>query len=270
MLIPRGKRPGFTLLEMVLAAAIGALLMLALYAVLDGQLRHVDAGREVMEESTLARAILARIGHDISASLGPLPPAPPAAAAASGSTSATATSGQATAGSSSAVQFNLGVQGELDHLVLFVSRVPAELYSRTGAEPGIVADQRRITYWLVPGAGAGTGLARQEVKLVTSDDALATPDAAEEADAIIAEEVKTLEFRYFDGMAWQESWDGTAPGPDGMNPVGPPLAIEIRIGVAPGGRRQLTNAIDGLEPTLKYYRHVVAISAANGIVSTEP
>ena len=253
---------------MVLAAAIGALLMLALYAVLDSQLRHVDAGREVMEESTLARAVLARIGHDVSASLGPIPPAPASSSSSSSSGTTSATSGQANV--SSSVLFNLGVQGEIDRLVLSISRVPSELYARNGVDPGVVADQRRITYWLVPGTGAGTGLARQEVKLVTSDDALAAPDAAEEAESIIAEEVKTLEFRYFDGMAWQDFWDGTAVGADGKNAIGPPLAIEIRIGVAPAGRRQAVNELEAPEPTLKYYRHVVAINAANGIVATQP
>jgi len=47
--------------------------------------------------------------------------------------------------------------------------------------------------------------------------------------------VKTLTFSYFDGTDWQDSWDGTQLGSDGMTPVGAPLAIAITIGIAPPG-----------------------------------
>ena len=39
---------------------------------------------------------------------------------------------------------------------------------------------------------------------------------------IIASEVVGVAFRYFDGTAWQDTWDGSIMGTDGMTPVGPP------------------------------------------------
>jgi hypothetical protein len=122
---------------------------------------------------------------------------------------------------------------------------------------------RRISYWLSGGDGSPLGLARQEVKIETSDDALSTvpPDIPDEPSYVIAEEVRSLNFQYFDGTNWQDSWDGTAlGGSDGMTPLGPPMAIAITIGLVPPS----TEKRGGKEPELKYYRHVVALPSANG------
>jgi hypothetical protein len=161
------------------------------------------------------------------------------------------------------VQFNLGVQGDTNRLTIYVSRVPSELLvtndpTASGAVLPTVSDLRRITYWLAGGSGDATaGLARQEVKVATSDDAINSmpPDIPDELTYVIAEEVKSLEFQYFDGTNWQTSWDGTALGSDGMTPMGPPLAIQIKVGISPK---------NGDPDNLKYYRHVVTIPTANG------
>jgi hypothetical protein len=128
--------------------------------------------------------------------------------------------------------------------------------------PPVASDLRRITYWLAGGAGAPLGLARQELTLVTSDDANSSipPGIPDEASYVIAEEVTNLTFQYWDGNTWQDQWDGTTPGSDGVTPIGPPLAIAITIDVASraaGGRT-------GTELQIKTYRHVVAIPTANG------
>jgi hypothetical protein len=144
-----------------------------------------------------------------------------------------------------------------------VSRVPGDLnFTPNGqaAQP-VSSDLRRITYWQA-GGNDTLGLARQEIKLATSDDAIITvpPDIPDEPSFVIAEEVKRLQFRYFDGTSWQDTWDATAAGSTGT-PLGPPLAIEITVGVASSGSNDL--APDS-KPTWKTYRHVVAIPTANG------
>jgi hypothetical protein len=141
--------------------------------------------------------------------------------------------------------------------------VPLDLNFDATSQSGqpISSDLRRITYWLV-GGNEPLGLARQEVKLATSDDALVTlpPDIPDESTFVIAEEVKSLQFRYFDGTSWQDSWDATAAGSTGA-PLGPPLAIEITVAVAPPDSNDSTT---DSKPSLKSYRHVVAIATANG------
>jgi prepilin-type N-terminal cleavage/methylation domain-containing protein len=255
-------RPAFTLLEVMLAMAIGVFLLAALYVAVDVQLRHAQIGREIVEQSTLARALLTRMGNDISPSVAPALPANTATSSSSSSSSggttssttsstgSTGTTGTGTSSSSTtsspatsvngAIQFNLGVQGDTSRLILSISRVPRELNftpdttTNPDSQPG-VCDLRRITYWLAGGGGTPLGLARQELKLVTSDDANdVPPDVPDEASYVIADEVKSLTFSYFDGNAWQDSWDGTMPGADGMTPMGPPLAIAITVGISSG------------------------------------
>ena len=66
----RTRRQAFSLLEMVLALAMGMTLLLALYLTLNTHVRQVHAGREILDEGTLARSILTRIASDIISQLG--------------------------------------------------------------------------------------------------------------------------------------------------------------------------------------------------------
>ncbi|TMQ33679.1 MAG: prepilin-type N-terminal cleavage/methylation domain-containing protein [Planctomycetota bacterium] len=294
------RRRGYTLLEILVASAIAVLLMSALYVAVELQLRHAQAGREVIEQSTLVRALMSRVSGDINSCIGPAMPASSSssgqaagttAGAATGGTGATGStsssggaSGSSASGSSSggstsstssssssvvvnnSVQVNL-IQGDAGQLTLTVSQWPRELNLSPDAAADvqpIVSDLRRITYWLAGGEGNALGLARQEMKLVTSDDAstLIPPNIPDEAAHVIAEEVKSLTFSYFDGSQWQDTWDSTQPGADGATPKGPPLAIAIVIGIPAPGAQRTNNG------NLKQYRHVVAIPSANG--ATQP
>jgi hypothetical protein len=78
---------------------------------------------------------------------------------------------------------------------------------------------------------------------------------------LVAREVKSLTFQYFDvnQQSWMDSWDGTQPGPDGVTPIGPPAAISIVVEIA------LPNS-DG-EPVRKTFKHIVALPTANGVQS---
>jgi hypothetical protein len=73
---------------------------------------------------------------------------------------------------------------------------------------------------------------------------------------VVAEEVRSLAFQYFDGTNWQDTWDSTATGSDGMTPMGPPLAIAITVGLSPPGSTDASK--------VQTYRHVVALMTANG------
>ena len=66
------RRAGYTLLEVVLAMTIGAVLMAGLYTALELTLRHAQAGREKVEQATLARSLFTRVAGDITPNL-PLP-----------------------------------------------------------------------------------------------------------------------------------------------------------------------------------------------------
>lgn len=269
------RRPGFTLLEVLLATAIGAVLMGALYAALNMQLRYSQAGRDQVEHSLLVRTLLNRIASDVRLSLAPtIPPSTSSSSGGSGSGGASAAQGASAGGSSgasgasastatatSAVQINLGVQGQTNQLTLYISRLPTDI-DPTAENPVLGADLRRIDYWLATDGTHARGLCRNEFRPVTSDDALnyTPPEMPDDLNQIIAEEVRSLQFQYWDGTQWLDTWDGTQPGSDGVTPQGPPVAIKIVLGVLPPG----TDLNQAGNATLKQYSHTVALPTANG------
>jgi prepilin-type N-terminal cleavage/methylation domain-containing protein len=311
-------RPAFTLLEMILAASIAALLLAALYVAVDLQLRHASSARDVVEQTTLARTLLNRIGNDIAPGIATADPTRyqmsgqgsggsggGGSTASGGGGGATANNGAANTGGGATNANNantgnnqgtiastttttvnsfspptngtsqteaqsspnglavLALQGDSTTLTLYVSRVPADPSSSQNPNdnqmlnqaqlPG-VSDMRRVYYWLAP----GEGLCRQEINPVTSDDAqngnvpTGSPDPS--TRQLLAREVRNLQFEYFDGENWNDTWDGTQVGSDGVTPIGPPVLVRITIGLA------LPNSDE-----VKTYRHVVAIPTANGV-----
>jgi hypothetical protein len=277
------RRSAFTLLEVLLAAAIGVMLLGALYVAMDLQLSHARAGREKVEASTLARSLFERMSTEISLSLGPVAlkttssssPSNSAASATStsgatgtaanssstsASTSTTPTTTSTATTSTSTVTFNQGLQGDNGQLTVYLSRWPREAMvpssDPNSANLPVVSDLRRVTWWM-----SDKGLARQEIRIATSDDALnaLAPDLNDTFSKVVAGEVKSLTFQYWDGTTWQDSWDGTQPGADGTSPMGPPQAISIVMDIA------MPNTEEGGELPTKRYRHVVVLQTANGL-----
>ncbi len=252
------RRGSFTLLEMILALLIGLFLMGAVYTMFDRQFSHAKGGREAIEEATLVRSILARIGTDVAGCLGPYDPKQVPDSTASSSTSsstATTTTPPATV-STSTIQFNYGIQGSASSLTVCSTRVPRELLGpdkrRTdvsGADK--VSDLRRITYWMAE----GQGLAYQEVKRVTGENADQGVSDSDQPIKYIPE-VKSISFQFWDGAAWTASWDSNSPGADGDTPIGPPAAIEIRIELVSRGE-------EGTDTKKREYRHVVSVPTGN-------
>ncbi len=301
------RRGGFTLLEVVLATGIAVMLLGGLYVAVDMQLRLAQESRDIVQESTLSRALFDRMDNDASLAVDLCDPARyrlgasntgssmAGATADTGASSAPSTSGGATGTSSSAtgttgaaasstgsgsassstsstssdggatpVILPLGVVGDSQTLHLFISRLPREALAGLNdptATPPVVGDLRRVSYWLAGGDGSPAGLARQEIPLATSDDALQNlpPGVDNENTYVLADEVRSLNFQYFDGTDWQDSWDSTALGADGMTPIGSPRAIAVTIGIAPTGTAPTDDASN-----LKTYRHVLLIPSANG------
>jgi type II secretory pathway pseudopilin PulG len=288
------QRPGYTLLEVLLAMAMAILLLAAVYSAIGYQIRHAQAGRDLIDQATLARSLIDRISNDVLAAAALSDPgryrtqqqkqsgsgsgggaggsgmsgaggaggaaAGGAGASGSGTGGAGGTSGGASGASGSAstpgvaVILPLGVMGDSSSLRLFIGRYPNEMWpANSNDQPPLMSDLRRISYW-----GGSGGLCRQEIKVVTSQDALNMSIPTDDnGQNLLAPEVHSLEFSYFDGTNWNDTWDSTMLGPDNVTPVGSPRAISIKIGVPAPGEK-------GKDPKLKYYRQVVVISTANG------
>lgn len=239
------RRSGYTLLEVMLAIAIGLLLVAALYVALDVQIRYMQAGRNAVAEGQLARGLLSRIGADIRMHMGKLPASQSTTTTTTPTaTNTTSNAGSSTAGSLGTSQFSYGIQGDGTQLMLFVSAVPR--YGRGAADnQNGDSDLRRIIYTLLP----GTGLARIESRSFSTD----AGDLADATPDILAQEVISLQFQYYDASSgsWMTSWDGTTSGP--------PLAVEITLGLQPPVDL-ISMRHETPQPT--YYRMVVAIPTA--------
>jgi hypothetical protein len=289
------QRPAYTLLEVILAMAMAVLLLAAVYSSISYQVRHAQAGRDLIDQTTLARSIIDRMASDIAAVASLSDPgryrnqqqqqssggaggsgmagagAGGAAAGGSGAGGAaagtgTGATGGASGGASGAsgstqapgvtVALPMGVMGNSSELHLFVGRYPTESWpANTNDQAPLTSDLRRIRYWLDEGKG---GLCRQEIKVVTSADALNfSAPTDDNGQYVMAPEVHSLEFSYYDGTNWNDTWDSTMAGPDNVTPIGSPRAISIRIGLPAPGEK-------GNDPKLKYHRQVVVIRTANG------
>ncbi len=290
------RRSAYTLVEVLLALAIAVVLLGALYVAVDVQLRTAQAGRDKVEQSTLVRTIFNRFDSDAACVVGladtarfrrmqtsAASSASTASAAGGASTASTPSSSSATTTSSATtstitslsstgtvstytnangvqvVILPYGVIGTAQTLNMFVNRVPremlnAQIQQQEGTIP-LAGDVRRISYWLLDGGG----LARQEVKVLTSDDSGAIDQNSLPPNVdnpkVFIEEVKSLQFEYFDGTNWNDSWDSTQASTDGLTPIGSPVAIRVTVGVAQAGHPDL-------QP--KSYQHVITFPTANG------
>jgi hypothetical protein len=183
-----------------------------------------------------------------------------------------------------------GLYGDAQSLVLNTltpHRMPAGAQQPTAAQSatqsssgpsnlaGFHGDEKVIGYFVlgstgggspILSAGAGTGqlspegvpitsgLARLEGERAAIGYAIETSSTGSLVARIIAPEVQSIAFRYFDGSAWATSWSGATA-------QALPQAVEIVINVGgadPYGAR--TKAAEEQAP--RVYRHVVAITTA--------
>jgi prepilin-type N-terminal cleavage/methylation domain-containing protein len=283
------RRAGFTLLELLLATLIAAMLLGALYMALSITLQQTQASRDAVETDTVARGVFNKITLDLTGALGPLPPKSGGNAAGSGGESTApaptpvdpAASADPTAVTTPAdpaamdpnaadpsnpgatdnatavaadYTFQAGVIGEEKKLVVYTSKVPEAF----GHFPGIGlgrSDLRQVIYWFEP----GVGLCRQERPWITADGVRDSiePNLDAVGIAVLAEEVVDLFFEYFDGTGSSSgTWDGSAPGPDGVTPLGPPRAVRVTL--------VLSIPVPRGEPIQRQVSQVIPVRAAPG------
>ena len=280
-------RSGFTLLEVLLASVIAVLLLGGMYAAFDIVLVRNDIARDEAARADLTRAVVNRMTLDLTSPVAYPPPMSGGVGAASTSTSsgsATTTDTAAATGTGTTtaeptttttttdtttttetttpviLPFGAGVYGSSTQVTLFVSRVPQGMTDPTAtavdAGGGVSADLRRVSYYV----GGGGGLCRQDRPWATAAGVgdTAEPDYSAEAADIIAPEVTSATFEYFDGTSWLTDWDGSLPGADGVTPYGPPRAIRATLTF------EFPDAKGG-DPVTRRVVHVFPVRAADGL-----
>ncbi len=278
------RRSGFTLLELLLASMIAAILLGALYLALNSTLEQTQASRDAADVEDLSRGAFNRIAIDLSSVLGPLPPKIAGTAGASsaamdmtgmtgmtgddGTDPAAMTDPSATAAAN--IPFHAGIigvtDGERKYLVIFASRVPNVLSTPgalvqgpdiTSGSQQVPSDLRRIIYW----KGSNGGLCREERLWVTADGVgnSTTPDLSNEGSNTIVDDVVDFNVQYADGSGgWLDAWDGTTSSASGSGMSGPPRAIKVTLVL------EFPNARPGGDPIQKTYVQVIPLRTAPG------
>jgi prepilin-type N-terminal cleavage/methylation domain-containing protein len=238
---------GFTLLELLLAMAlsliVAATLAAALFTAFKARTSANNAVDSTREIATVGDIVEREVANG-------LPPTPLPAGV------GTVTLPGQNSSSTSGILIG-PYEGLVDSVDFFES----------GPEPkaALQGDAREVSFLLIKDP-QGTGQAL--VKRVTTNLLATTPTP--DPDEVIARNVTSLEFSYFDGTAWNDTWDSTiaqlnAP----INTI--PFAVQITIEMAPltkGGPVRRTNRmvpISAAKPTTQTTPTVTAPSTVTGL-----
>ena len=183
-LVPRGEREklrAFTLIEMILAVGIAAIVLISINAVFFSALHLRNATADAVDEATPVEQMFSVLRRDLQCVV---PPKPNGILSGSFKAGSVATIGLA-------------------------DTVSTEMYTATGtlheAEPW--GDIQRVTYGLktsATGAGPGRDLIRSVTRNLLS---ATTPDIQEQW---LLGGVESIQFLCYDGAQWLSEWDTTS------------------------------------------------------------
>ncbi len=186
---------GFTLIEVLVASTISAVLIVALYAVFHGALNLRESAFERLDDALPRSYVSQTLRRDLAAMT---PPAGIMAGALLG-------------------ESNEDNARRADTL---------EFYTASAAvgdnEPW--GDIQKVEYRLAEDNSSDAGEGRDFVRAVTRN--LLASTVEEPPEEALLSGVESLEFSYYDGEIWEESWDSTTRENEA------PLAVRVRIDFA--------------------------------------
>jgi general secretion pathway protein J len=192
------RQDGFTLLELLLALVIFSIIGTGVYQTLRSGVDAQRHGEESVQVTQIARQVLARMAADLRATY----------------------TSQGVYAAGLVGEDQVGQDVDLDRLTFAMAGYTPK--------PDAVAEfaVAKVEYFIDDDpATENVGLQRRITPIVE----LAVQEESEGED--YAPEVKSLNFRYYDGTNWLDTWDSTA---DGLLP----LAVEVTIGLALGEESQ--------------------------------
>lgn len=189
---------GFTLMELVLAMGICAIVLAAINAVFFSALRLREVTMQAVDESLPVQQALATLRRDLQCAMPP---------------------------STNGVLSGDFKVGDVTSLGLN-QNVAIELYATTGAlhenEPW--GEVQRVTYELKPSAAGASAPGKDLIRSVTRN-LLATITPSPD-DQWMMSNVERLDFDCYDGTQWRNAWD-TTTGDTNL-----PVAVRVRIQLA--------------------------------------
>lgn len=285
-------RSGFTLIEMLIALSLSLVLISAIYSAVSLHWRYEQVGRERIDRAQVSLAVLRLLTEDI----GSVMFTPPSdvsqeeeeTAAASTSlttptTSTTTTTPEEGATTTDSTQASLGIVGTADQLQLDISQparedfVPDKSNDPSGASLPATSDSVRVTWGMITPTTAladdsgrrsltiNPALARQladRLRGVVEVEEDANNDVALSDASILAREIVSLQFRYYDGYSWVTEWDS-------VTQERLPRAIEVTIGFIKQDYKQAGSLNLPGQVTIIPIKHVIQVPSSTPVSGEE-
>jgi len=193
----------FTLIEMILAIGIAAMVLIAINAVLFASLRLRDQTADMVDDATPVDQAVTFLRRDLECAVTPT------------NGTSKVLSGDFRVGNITSV----GVAGP----------VAIEMFTATGALSADApwADIQRVCYELQPSSdpnAAGQNLIRSVTRNLLS---MTTPDVENQ---LMLTGVQSITFSCYDGSQWQDSWDTT-----GLTSTDTNLPVAVRVDIQMAG-----------------------------------
>jgi prepilin-type N-terminal cleavage/methylation domain-containing protein len=283
--VPRRVRAAFTLLEVLIALSLSLVLISAIYSAVSLHWRFEKVGRERIDRAQLSLAVLRLMTEDVGSVMFTPPTnttqeeeeveesTPPTTPPPIDDTTTTTDSTQAA----------LGIVGTAEQLQLDISQparedfVPDESGTESGTTLPASSDTVRVTWGLITPTTADVddsgrrsltvnpALGRQIVDRLrgvveVEEDTINHVALAD--SSILAREVVSLQFRYYDGYSWVDEWDSVL-----MERL--PRAIEVTIGYIqpeynPAGSLNLPGQV-----TILPVKHVILVPTSTPVSGEE-
>lgn len=273
---------GFTLIELILALALSAVLLTLLGAALNLGVSRAVGSRDVVEQARLVESVISMVRADIAHSVIYAPQETDAAMAIAEASAAfdvdsidDISSDDSSDGSSDAAKVSLrrdlGVVGSINELQIDIHREhPQYEVDESGSiiAPTATSGITTVRYALGQGAASlgatavlngeqqATGFVRQEVgrDLLNWAEQAGTADQLVGQPVLVAPEVSRVEFRYFNGVELLDEWNSAAM--EGKLPS----AIELRMWFVENFAEQMRDSARNAVETAPY---VVTIALSN-------
>ena len=176
-----GSPRGFTLLELLIATAVGAVVLIAVQTTFFGALRLHNTTHDRIAEDSVMQRTLGIIRRDLAGIMIP---------------------GGTLSGALQSSEFSSSMTGS------YGDRVTPDLFTNSGKIDGWnpFSEVQMVAYYLAPASAGGRG--RDLVRVVTRN-LLPVQEALPEEQVILSG-VESASMMFYDGTAWTESWDSTA------------------------------------------------------------
>ena len=286
----RRCRSGFTLIEVLIALSLSLVLISAIYSAVSLHWRYEQVGRERIDRSQVSLAVLRLMSEDVGSVMFTPPTTTTqedeetAEASTTTSTATTSTTAEATTATTTpSTQASLGIVGTADQLQLDISQparedfIPDESDTSSATALPATSDTVRVTWGLITPTSApvddsgrrsltvNPALARQIVdrlRGVVEVEEDTRQNVAFADASILAREVVSLQFRYYDGYSWVEEWDSVV-----MERL--PRAIEVTIGFIKKDYQQASSLNLPGQVTIIPIKHVILVPASTPVSGEE-